>query len=147
MLQCGFFQTYWPLLAFRSAIGFGEAGFTSIAPTVIGDLYGEERRGIVLALFYFAIPVGRLAMLNNADVRIISYRTCAYFSGLGYIVGGVLAEIFEDWRWGLRATPILNAFALVFLILFGQDPKRGHMDSGAQKVKDEEGSKSDYWDE
>ena len=44
---------------FRAAIGFGEAGFTSIAPTVLGDLFQGPKRSIVLALFYFAIPVGR----------------------------------------------------------------------------------------
>ncbi len=40
-------------------LGFGEAGFTSIAPTVLGDLFQDSKRTIVLALFYFAIPFGR----------------------------------------------------------------------------------------
>jgi MFS family permease len=43
----------------RASMGFGESGFTSIAPTVLGDMYGPEQRTIVLALFYYAIPVGR----------------------------------------------------------------------------------------
>ena len=43
----------------RALMGFGEAGFTSIAPTVLGDLYSPEDRTVVLALFYYAIPVGR----------------------------------------------------------------------------------------
>ena len=43
----------------RASIGFGEAGFTSIAPTVLGDLYGDDQRTIVLAIFYYAIPLGR----------------------------------------------------------------------------------------
>ena len=53
------FDSYVPFLMFRAAIGFGEAGFTSIAPTVLGDLFQGPKRYIVLALFYFAIPVGR----------------------------------------------------------------------------------------
>ena len=52
-------DTYVPFLFLRAAIGFGEAGFTSIAPTVLGDLFKDGKRTIVLALFYFAIPVGR----------------------------------------------------------------------------------------
>lgn len=54
-----FFQNFLGFLLFRAAIGFGEAGFTSIAPTVLGDLFDDGSRTIVLALFYFAIPVGR----------------------------------------------------------------------------------------
>ena len=53
------FQGYWSFLAFRASIGFGEAGFTTIAPTVLSDLYGDKDRALVLAVFYFAIPVGR----------------------------------------------------------------------------------------
>lgn len=53
------FQDFEAFLLFRAAIGFGEAGFTSIAPTVLGDLFHDSGRTIVLALFYFAIPVGR----------------------------------------------------------------------------------------
>ena len=47
----------------RALMGFGEAGFTSIAPTVLGDLYSPEDRTVVLALFYYAIPVGRWVQL------------------------------------------------------------------------------------
>ena len=53
------FQNYWLFLVFRAAIGFGESGFTTLAPTVLGDLYEGPSRTICLALFYYAIPVGR----------------------------------------------------------------------------------------
>jgi MFS family permease len=43
----------------RAAIGFGEAGFTAIAPTVLGDLFAEGKLSLILAFFYFAIPAGR----------------------------------------------------------------------------------------
>ena len=61
-----YFQSFIGFLLLRSAIGFGESGFTSLAPTVLGDLFDSAKRSIVLALFYFAIPVG---------------------TGLGYIIG------------------------------------------------------------
>ena len=54
-----YFQSFIGFLLLRSAIGFGESGFTSLAPTVLGDLFDSAKRSIVLALFYFAIPVGR----------------------------------------------------------------------------------------
>jgi MFS family permease len=53
------FQDYWSFLVFRAMIGFGESGFTTLAPTVLGDLFEGPSRTICLALFYYAIPVGR----------------------------------------------------------------------------------------
>jgi len=53
------FKGYVEFLLLRSAIGFGEAGFTTIAPTLLSDLYEGSSRTIVFAMFYYAIPVGR----------------------------------------------------------------------------------------
>ena len=103
-LVSSFMQEFNAFLLLRSAIGFGEAGFTSIAPTVLGDLFKDSGWSIVLALFYFAIPVG---------------------SGLGYMVGSQVSALAGDWRWGLRVTPILNLLAVVLLFLFLLDPPRG----------------------
>lgn len=57
-MLCLCFKDYWSFLSMRAAIGFGEAGFSSIAPAVLGDMFGEERRTAVLGLFYLAIPIG-----------------------------------------------------------------------------------------
>jgi len=67
---------YRQLLAARSLIGVGEAGFGGVAPTLISDLFPKERRGQVLAFFYVAIPVG---------------------SALGFLLGGYVGEHF-GWR-------------------------------------------------
>lgn len=45
-------------LFFRGLVGIGEASYSTIAPTIISDLYLHQKRSIMLALFYFAIPVG-----------------------------------------------------------------------------------------
>lgn len=37
----------------------GEASYSTIAPTIIADLFIKERRTNMLSIFYFAIPVGR----------------------------------------------------------------------------------------
>ncbi|CAH2980902.1 unnamed protein product [Chilo suppressalis] len=58
----------------------------------------------MLAIFYFAIPVG---------------------SGMGYIVGSVAGGVAGDWRWGLRVTPVLGAVAVALVALAMKDPERG----------------------
>ena len=115
-------------------VGIGEASYSTIAPTIISDMfvkdvrsrYGSELRILLLycvlhrmlALFYFAIPVG---------------------SGLGYIVGSETARLFGHWQWGLRATPVLGIIAVVLILLFLLDPPRGesegHQDMEARTYK------------
>jgi MFS transporter, Spinster family, sphingosine-1-phosphate transporter len=43
----------------RALVGIGEASYSTIAPTIISDLFINDMRSKMLALFYFAIPVGR----------------------------------------------------------------------------------------
>ncbi|KAG8272653.1 Protein spinster 3 [Homalodisca vitripennis] len=52
------FDYHWFLL-FRTLVGIGEASYSTIAPTIISDLFVQDIRSKMLALFYFAIPVGR----------------------------------------------------------------------------------------
>jgi MFS family permease len=56
----GSFMTgFWPFLCMRALVGVGEASYSTIAPTIISDLFVGDTRSKFLALFYFAIPVGR----------------------------------------------------------------------------------------
>jgi len=89
------------LLATRVFLGIGEAGYGPAAPTIISDLFPVERRGIVLAWFFMAIPVG---------------------SALGYVFGGLINEHI-GWRWAfyLVAPPGL---LLAVLCAFMKDPPR-----------------------
>ena len=66
----------------------------------------------MLAIFYFAIPVG---------------------TGLGYIVGSEVAGAFGDWRWGLRVTPIMGAIAVLGIVFGMTDPPRGQADGSHLK--------------
>ncbi|CAH0691813.1 unnamed protein product [Spodoptera exigua] len=97
---------------FRGLVGIGEASYSTIAPTIISDLFVGNIRSKMLAFFYFAIPVG---------------------SGLGYIVGSLAGAAAGNWRWGLRITPILGAVALVLIYFFMQDPPRGHAEDSQMK--------------
>merc|ERR1719244_1079776 len=113
-------KSYWSFLGCRAMVGIGEASYSTIAPTLISDMFVKEARSKMLALFYFAIPVG---------------------SGLGYIVGSETARAFGHWQWGLRATPIAGVVAVVLIMVFLIDPPRGesegHQDMEAQTYKED----------
>uniref|UniRef100_A0A131XG43 Putative sugar transporter/spinster transmembrane protein n=1 Tax=Hyalomma excavatum TaxID=257692 RepID=A0A131XG43_9ACAR len=88
----------------RGLVGIGEASYSTVAPTVIGDLFSGPRRSTMLAAFYFAIPVG---------------------SGMGYIVGASVAEALHGWYWALRVTPVLGALAVLLVLFVLREPLRG----------------------
>jgi MFS family permease len=98
----GFSRSYHQLLAARSFIGVGEAGFGGVAPTLISDLFAKEKRGRMLAYFYVAIPVG---------------------SALGYLLGGHLGHLY-GWQ---RAFLVAGAPGLVLglLAFWMYEPARG----------------------
>uniref|UniRef100_A0A665SZU7 Protein spinster homolog 1 n=1 Tax=Echeneis naucrates TaxID=173247 RepID=A0A665SZU7_ECHNA len=78
-------EHFWALLLTRGLVGVGEASYSTIAPTIIADLYVKGKRTTMLSIFYFAIPVG---------------------SGLGYIVGSQVSNAAKNWHWALRVSPI-----------------------------------------
>ncbi|XP_064844881.1 protein spinster homolog 1-like isoform X4 [Oncorhynchus masou masou] len=101
-------EYFWLLLLTRGLVGVGEASYSTIAPTIIADLYIKERRTQMLSVFYFAIPVG---------------------SGLGYIVGSKVDDFAGDWHWALRVTPALGLVAVVLLLFVVKEPKRGAIEA------------------
>ena len=94
----------------RSLVGIGEASYSCVALTIIGDLFTAETRTKMLAVFYLAVPVG---------------------SGMGYIVGSNVAEVFKSWKWALRVTPPLGFICVLLLIFVVQEPKRGSAECGS----------------
>jgi MFS family permease len=110
-------QQFWVFAIIRSLVGVGEASYSCVAPTIIGDLFASETRTKMLGLFYLAVPVG---------------------SGLGYILGSNVAKIFNNWQWALRITPPLGLICIVILILVVEEPKRG----GAEGTLVEESTSS-----
>ncbi|OQV21104.1 Protein spinster [Hypsibius exemplaris] len=98
------------LLVIRAAVGVGEASYSTIAPTIISDLFTDAMRSRMLGLFYFAIPVG---------------------SGLGYMLGSSIAKGTGEWQWALRVTPGFGVLSVLLIILFLRDPPRGGAEGGA----------------
>jgi MFS family permease len=103
-LKIYFLKKFWIFLILRGLVGIGEASYSCIAPTLIGDLFTDQTRTKMLAVFYLAVPVG---------------------SGLGYIVGSSISNALNDWRWAMRFTPPLGFVCVVLLTFFVREPKRG----------------------
>ncbi|NWT53176.1 SPNS3 protein, partial [Erythrocercus mccallii] len=80
----------------RGLVGIGSASYSTIAPTIIADLFEEGRRTTVLSIFYIFIPVG---------------------SGCGYMLAAGMAKSTGDWHWAFRVTPCMGGLALLLLIL------------------------------
>ncbi|XP_032461319.1 protein spinster homolog 1 isoform X7 [Phocoena sinus] len=97
-------ERFWLLLLTRGLVGVGEASYSTIAPTLIADLFVADQRSRMLSVFYFAIPVG---------------------SGLGYIAGSKVKDVAGDWHWALRVTPGLGVLAVLLLFLVVREPPRG----------------------
>ncbi|XP_069003082.1 protein spinster homolog 3 [Embiotoca jacksoni] len=95
---------FWLLALLRALVGVGEASYSTIAPTIIADLFTGGQRSVMICIFYVFIPVG---------------------SGLGYITGAGSAAVTGDWRWALRITPILGAVGLILMVFLCPNPPRG----------------------
>jgi MFS family permease len=57
----GLASTFAMLLIARAIIGIGEAGYGTVAPALISDLFPKDLRTRMLSFFYLALPVGAAA--------------------------------------------------------------------------------------
>ena len=76
-ISCMFTRSYSQLLAARSAVGLGEAGYGSVGAALIASHFPSRMRGALLAAFFASASVG---------------------SVLGVMLGGLIAT-----RWGWQA--------------------------------------------
>ncbi|HVZ71369.1 MAG TPA: MFS transporter [Polyangia bacterium] len=100
----------------RAVIGFGEASYTVVTPSLLSDFYPGNRRGRALAIFYAAIPVG---------------------SAMGYVVGAQVAAHL-GWRWSFFVAGV-PGIVLALILATRNDPKRGAQDEGAGDPDDSGG--------
>lgn len=92
----GLAGSYEQLLVARALVGVGEAGYATVAPAMIADLYAERERGRKLAWFYLATPVG---------------------SALGFVLGGAVAEQAPALLTGVGLAPdAVAGWRLSFLV-------------------------------
>ncbi|XP_032127599.1 protein spinster homolog 2 isoform X4 [Sapajus apella] len=107
-------QYFWLLVLSRGLVGIGEASYSTIAPTIIGDLFTNNTRTLMLSVFYFAIPLG---------------------SGLGYITGSSVKQAAGDWHWALRVSPVLGMITGTLILILVPATKRGHADQLGDQLK------------
>ena len=77
--------------------------------------------------FYFFF----VAILFLESILLIQH-IFLFYSGLGYVVGQALSTAFGSWHWALRGTPILGAIAILLLVFFLEEPKRGESEGHEQ---------------
>lgn len=101
------------LLLARAVIGIGEAGYASVAPAVISDLFPRSRRTRMLAFFYVALPVGAAA---------------------GFGIGGWVGEHYS-WHAAFFVGGI-PGLALAAMSLLLPEPRRGATEeiAGPEKI-------------
>lgn len=78
-----FMNSFGWFIAFRAFVGIGEASYSTIAPTILSDLFIHDLRSKMLAVFYFAIPVGSGSSNGIANVLEIS-TNLRYFNSYHY---------------------------------------------------------------
>ncbi|HET9624479.1 MAG TPA: MFS transporter [Kofleriaceae bacterium] len=83
-LVAGFGQ----LMAARAIVGVGEASFGVLAQTIIDDVTPKDRKGMALAIFFSAIPLGYALgyMIGGALTKHYGWRTAFYVVGAPGIV-------------------------------------------------------------
>ncbi len=128
LLGVGIGIAYWILLVTRCLVGVGEGAYGPVAPTMIADLYPVRMRGMVMSLFYLAIPVG---------------------SALGYALGGLVIKSGLSWRWAFYLV-VPPGVLLGLICFFMREPPRGKTD-GIQEADTSEKqhfkvTRQDYYD-
>jgi MFS transporter, Spinster family, sphingosine-1-phosphate transporter len=101
----GLAWNYWSLFLARASVGIGEAAYVTVGPSLLSDLFPRERRGVVMAIFFCAIPVG---------------------AALGYVFGGFM-DVHFGWRMAFFVAGA-PGLVLALLCLGLKDPPRGSQD-------------------
>ena len=102
-LSGGLAGNYGQLLAARSVVGIGEAGYGTVSPSYLAEWFPKSRRARVLAIYALAIPVG---------------------SAIGYILGGWLGGHF-GWREAFHIVAVPGILLGIYFFFFKETPERG----------------------
>ena len=101
-LFSGLSGNYGQLLAARSVIGVGEAGYGTVSPSYLAEWFPKDVRARVLAIFALAIPVG---------------------SAIGYILGGWLGGHF-GWREAFFIVSVPGILLGIYFLFFRETEER-----------------------
>lgn len=100
------------MLISRSAVGIGEANYATIAPGLLSDFFIKTKRGMVMSIFFVAIPIG---------------------TAIGYTVGGYFGKPEHlGWRHTLYLVGLPGLLTAIAAWLM-REPERGVMDEDEEK--------------
>jgi len=105
---CGTAANFTQLALYRFGVGFGEAGLSPPAHSLISDYYEPRRRATALAVYAFGIPMGTM---------------------LGAIIGGYLTQYFS-WRAAFMIVGVPGLIVALALKVIVKEPPRGHSEPG-----------------
>lgn len=92
----GTVKEYWQLILLRMIMAAGESGCNPLAQGIMSDIFPEDKRALVMAIFNWGIyggygiafPVGRyITKLNLWD---LGWRVCYYGTGVLAVLFGIL---------------------------------------------------------
>lgn len=109
-IACGFTRNYSQLLAARSMIGLGEAGYGSSGAALLTTMFPASRRATVLGGFLAAASVGSVLGVILGGAITARWGWEAAFGVVG-IPGLVLALVFL-WVRDYRTVPLIEAGAV-----------------------------------
>ena len=101
---CGSAQNFAMLAAYRFGVGFGEAGLSPPAHSLISDYFEPKKRASALSIYSFGIPAGTM---------------------VGAILGGWLAQNFS-WRVAFVMVGLPGILIAILIKLVIKEPPRGH---------------------
>ena len=101
-LFSGLVKNYGQMIATRSAVGIGEAGYGTVCPSFLAEWFPVERRARVMALYALAIPAG---------------------SAVGYLLGGFLGQQF-GWRNAFFIVAVPGMLLGVIALFLKETPEK-----------------------
>lgn len=107
----GMAKNFFHIALARSFIGVGEAGFTSVSPSLTAEGFSKDVRARILAILGLALPLG---------------------SALGYLLGGLIGQHY-GWRMAFYILAV-PGFLLAFWALFYIKDRRKTQNSKKIKI-------------
>ncbi|MCX4724186.1 MFS transporter [Streptomyces sp. NBC_01306] len=100
-------QNFAQLIVLHLAAAAGFAGVAPLAAALVGDMYGDNRRGRAMGYLY-----GSLALISAASAPLF----------------GQLSHFGDGWRWGYTICGVLCVLVGLALLVFFRDPGIGASD-------------------
>lgn len=115
---CGTAHSFAMLAFYRFGVGFGEAGLSPPAHSLISDYFEPKKRASALAVYSFGIPAGTM---------------------VGAVAGGWLAQNFS-WRAAFILVGLPGLIIALVIKLLIKEPPRGHSEPEAIPLSPEDAS-------